>query len=466
MKSIGFQTAEDLSEYLTTLGPGYLFRGQLREYYDLEGRPSLSTTFHREGCVPPLMLKWFYYSNVVLQRCVEGFDNRPDLAIDEAVLQHYGFRSFFIDATSKPEVACWFAGHKYTTDRSINLTEDCWEDPAWLVHQWAKYEPQEGTGVVYVFSRKAIRAAGIQAVNLEEITPKRATARYAKQFAWMVGPLESVLPADCIATRIYAPTSVFREVAATHCILSQSELFPPPKDDPILDALLSLPFIHREFENDPPPLEVFDRSLPLPEYGWKPLKRHPPTIAFYSRFWSANETGRMRLKDCAAFILSDEALFFGKNAHENLCCPNILRLLVKHRTVAIETNNAIAFPGFNQFCSYGKGVYLALTDDNIVSVHEIVLEQTGRRPSHIGPARGWSYRVEGERWVRVVGEEDCPCGDNAVHLRHLTFLAHVEEEFRSGHFSKVRAGVYCGKGLDPTLNLSKVEIDDDDQRVA
>jgi len=463
MITLGFQSADELDAYIATLGNGYLFRGQVREYLDSNGTPKLSTSFSRKQCIPPLMLKWFFYSGLLLRQYVRGFDDVPDPAVDQAILQHYGWRSFFVDATSRPEVACWFAAHQYTSKLNINLTEDCWEDPAWLIHEKATYQDHEGTRVLYAISRKALRAKNIQAVNLDEIVTKHATARYAVQSGWLVGPLDELLPPECVAMRLYAPSSVFKELAARAGLGEQSDLFPSPKDDPILRSLLSLPFVHRRIEKDPPPFKVFDRSLPLPEYGWTPVKRHSGAVAFYFPFWLANEQRRMPLEDCFAFVLCEEACFFGMDAHADLNFPMITKVVRQFRGVAFETDNAIYYSGENNFGAYGKGVYLKLMDDDTICVHEIILEQAGMRPSDVGIARGWRFRVTKGRWIRIKDADDCPCGNDAVHLRHLTFLSNVEAFWAKGDIIEVRNGVYCRKGIDPGLDLSEVEFDDDER---
>ncbi len=169
MKTLGFQTADEIAECFKSAGNGVLFRGQTKEYFGNDGRSHLSTSFSRKGCVPPLMLKCSHYGRAIIRSFVKNFDEQDDLATDQAILQHYGWRSFFIDATSNPAVACWFAGFASESKRVINLAEDCFEGPVRLVHESATYSEAPETGIIYVLSKKALRSKELQAVDLAKI---------------------------------------------------------------------------------------------------------------------------------------------------------------------------------------------------------------------------------------------------------------------------------------------------------
>jgi hypothetical protein len=108
METVDCQTPEELQEFFDGLAPGVLFRGQTREYLRADGGPDIRTSFDRHGCIPFRMPKWWHYSRAILSTYVKGFDGLTDLATDRAVSQHYGRRSFFLDATADPAVACWF----------------------------------------------------------------------------------------------------------------------------------------------------------------------------------------------------------------------------------------------------------------------------------------------------------------------------------------------------------------------
>ncbi|MFT9222376.1 hypothetical protein [Gluconobacter oxydans] len=99
METVDCQTVEELGAFFDGLAPGALFRGQTKEYLRTDGGPNIRTSFDRHGCIPSRMLKWWHYSRAILSTYVKGFDGLTDLATDQAILQHYGWRSFFLDAT-------------------------------------------------------------------------------------------------------------------------------------------------------------------------------------------------------------------------------------------------------------------------------------------------------------------------------------------------------------------------------
>ena len=166
METVNCQTPEELWQFFENLAPGVLFRGQTKEYLRADGGPDIRTSFDRHGCIPSRMLKWWHYSRAILSTYVKSFDGLTDLATDQAILQHYGWRSFFLDATTDSSVACWFAANSYRSQPCGEMIEDCFEDPLFVVRQKAWYEPADEIGCVYVLSRKALRARDLQTVDL------------------------------------------------------------------------------------------------------------------------------------------------------------------------------------------------------------------------------------------------------------------------------------------------------------
>jgi hypothetical protein len=119
MQTIDCENLADLRRALDGLAPGALFRGQTREYQRSDGGPDIRTSFDRHGCIPNRMLKWWHYSRAILATYVKEFDGLTDLATDQAILQHYGWRSFFLDATADPAVACWFAATAMASSNAV-----------------------------------------------------------------------------------------------------------------------------------------------------------------------------------------------------------------------------------------------------------------------------------------------------------------------------------------------------------
>jgi hypothetical protein len=81
------------------------------------------------------------------------------LEFTQAILQRYGWRSFYLDASSSPEVSSWFAAHTFSSTRKLELCEDCFEDPVFLKKLAANYAYQDGQGILYVLSKQALADA-------------------------------------------------------------------------------------------------------------------------------------------------------------------------------------------------------------------------------------------------------------------------------------------------------------------
>ncbi|WP_194578434.1 FRG domain-containing protein, partial [Vibrio anguillarum] len=112
------------------------------------------------------MFKWTHYAKAMI-RAFSGanyFD--IDFEISQAILQHYGWRSFYVDLTKSPQIAAWFASNVFEEKKSIHMCEDLDENPVWLVHKTAKYTESSSTGHIYVIDLLALSTLGIKVHDL------------------------------------------------------------------------------------------------------------------------------------------------------------------------------------------------------------------------------------------------------------------------------------------------------------
>src|SRR6478736_149928 len=117
MEHVQVTSVEQLHREIVRFGhKSHLFRGQPNAYLDAHGTPTFQATFHRHGCVPLTTRKWTHYAGALIEH-VSGGTIAPSLDLSSALLQHYGWRSFFLDATTEPAVAAWFASHSYAEAR-------------------------------------------------------------------------------------------------------------------------------------------------------------------------------------------------------------------------------------------------------------------------------------------------------------------------------------------------------------
>jgi hypothetical protein len=392
------------------------------------------------------MMKWAYYAKRALQHLVHGWRETGDPATDQAILQHYGWRSFFLDASGDPRVAAWFASHRFESKTVINMVEDCFEDPVWLRTKDAWFIPADGSGNLYLIGHKALRQCNIQAVHLSEIATKEGAPRYVRQDAYMVGPLiRNGLGGDCVLCHITAPTEVFRALAEG---LSTDWLFPEPSDDPVFRELLAMPWEKMRHVPDDI-LEAFKRTLELPEYSSHLQKHMPARSAMYRPFWTrdlppppghqATTAGQMTQ------VLCGTSLYHG-SSRPRFLLPNIAKLLATCEEISIEFDGLV-YHGMG--CIYGKGVGIVKMAGDIVCVFEYGIEHPGLRIMNIGRFYGMHYRInEDGIWERITHEEDCKCGSE--HAENFSLLGRVDLALKDGWIRCVEPGLYVETDVDPT----------------
>ncbi|MEV5118006.1 FRG domain-containing protein [Stenotrophomonas indicatrix] len=437
-KTFRCETVEELKAAISEVGPDALYRGQNQHYTHPDGATSLVTSFSRSTCIPNLMIKWSHYAKRLLRRHVQGWGDRKDLATDQAILQHYGWRSFFLDATGDAKVAAWFASHKFVPRPHGELVEDCHEDPVVLISDLAEFIPAEGDGHLYLISKKACRSAGIGCVHLSEIATKEGRPRYVCQDAYMVGHLEpSGLPESVLLAHLVVPVAVLLSYANG---LSTEDLFPEPEVDPVFSDLLEMPWVRVGPEDDSIPF--FKRSLPLPEYKLHVRKHMPPTAAMYRPFWLGD------LRDPAdperlTHILCGAGIYHGTSSKPS-SLPLLTQILESCDGLVVEVDGLVYFGGRGR---YVKGVMVKKVEQDLIAVSEIGVEHPGLQIQNIGVFQGWHFRVKADGvWLREAHEDDCDCGSDE-HDEQLKLLGRVEECLADGSIEPHSSGFYVERGV-------------------
>lgn len=415
-----------------------MYRGQNQHFTHPDGSTSLVTSFSRSTCVPELMIKWSHYAKRMLRSHVQGWEDRKDLATDQAILQHYGWRSFFLDATGDAKVAAWFASHKFVPHPHGELVEDCHEDPVVLISELAEFVPAEGDGHLYLISKKGCRSTGIGCVHLSEIATKEGRPRYVCQDAYMVGPLmQTGLPEAVLLAHIVAPAAILVSYANG---LSTEDLFPEPNVDPVFSDLLAMPWVRVGPEDDS--LPIFKRSLPLPEYRLHVRKHMPPTAAMYRPFWLGDlrdPTDPERL----THFLCGAGIYHGTSSTPS-SLPLLTRILESCDGIVVELDGLVYFGGRGQ---YVKGVILKKVEQDLIAVCEIGVEHPGLQIKNIGVFQGWHFRVNADGvWLREAHQDDCDCGSEE-HNEQLRLLGRVEECLDNGSIQHHSSGFYVERGV-------------------
>lgn len=423
---------EELNQWLSSMPPDAIFRGQ-RHHHTKDGETNLSASFARHRCVPLLMFKWGHYAKDLIRVLTGSKYEEVNVELSQALLQHYGWRSFFVDLTSHFPVAAWFASHTFRSNRVVTVAEDCYESPMLLGYQNADYSLGNGDGHVYVLHRPALTERGIGIFDLAVMQPADFKARYSRQHALLLGPLDERVPAELIHAHLVCPASVLSEGAALAGFDKTGDLFPTREEDTILNILLNIPWICiLDHDN----LPGFSRGLPLPEYDFRPVKTFPPQHAFYSPFWIADDRrdDEPPFKD-TTFLRVPEEVFYPPPRPADQRLEKVSALLSAKRSLAIETNGIMRFPEFSNDCFYGKGVFVRLVDDETAEISSIVVEHPGMKVTAVVVTMPWTYRITGDaRWTRIAGPQDCACNNDQRHVHDLWVVGSLEHLLSDGQF--------------------------------
>lgn len=433
MKKFKVNSLHELEEIIPTFGQNVLFRGQL-EHYGTPEELSIKASFDRTPCIPTETMKWLRYASNVLEGFIGGHVN--DMSYVQALLQHYGWRSFYVDCSSSPAVSAWFASHKYTNSFRIDMCEDCGENFIWQRKKHADYHFEDGDGHIYVIDKSI--ATGVGLVDLATLQVDGFFLRTQAQKAWLLGPtLGRPVPKECFIAQITASRTVLRDYAVAHGLTDTNSLFPSPASDPILKALLELPWREIESIRDPNfPVPVFKRTLELPEYQDSFEKIAPPNIAFYqgrkiSEIFSSIDSLNGKLTNGEILSLPEVILFGSADDKTPLYFPQVESLLQGKKYIAFEIDEIIKRSNIGYDLVYQKGIGVISHEPELFEVCELIVMHPGINMTNVGFSPGWFYRREPNGlWVHEHHDGECSCNNDKIHKRHISALHIVENLFQ------------------------------------
>jgi len=209
-----------------------IFRGQVKDYPLVPSIRRGKGKTPSAGCIPWLTANW----SMCAERLVSKFKKSEATAIEtQAVLQHYGYRSFFIDVTSDPEVALWFALHKFKSEKTPLYIDRQLRS---AIFQWSQYVPCL-TGFMYLILIPE-NGSNNQYFDLTSIMPTDAI-RIHKQKAGAIFCPQKLRSMDnfVIAKLQIIDDGWFRD---SNRNLRFTELFPPPSVDIFYRSLCTVPY--------------------------------------------------------------------------------------------------------------------------------------------------------------------------------------------------------------------------------
>lgn len=229
------------------------FRGQTQRY------PKLLSTRHRA----PRGKRdraWGVYAHLLARRIgqvpagtsEEGYATLDDVLYwFEAIKQHYGPGSPFIDVTHSVDVALWFALHQsrwIETQNFVGPGTRAGVDLFPVARRWLAYQPITETGWFYVLDvpqrADSLSLSHGAFVDLRQEAPAAfgSSTRIQAQHACLVLGDDAVNGGDLSNFLVCAPMEVAVAVAEDAAWLGDMHaLFPPPEQDPWYARFLDMP---------------------------------------------------------------------------------------------------------------------------------------------------------------------------------------------------------------------------------
>ena len=209
-----------------------VFRGQTSDRPLIPSmlRGNYSKSPRLPGCIPQLTVNW----NLTAKRIVSSYGIRSNFFKTEAIMQHYGYRSTFIDVSQSPEIALWFALNKFSKENTPLFIGN---DLRSAVFQRSYYTPTK-KGFFYVI--KCPNSADHKYINLTKIMPESAK-RVHRQKASAIFCFPKAVSADSLIMQKYEviDNGWFRD---SNYNPNAAELFPPPSVDLFYRQLCIIPY--------------------------------------------------------------------------------------------------------------------------------------------------------------------------------------------------------------------------------
>jgi hypothetical protein len=165
----------------------------------------------------------------------------------------------------------------------------------------------------------------------------------------------------------------------------------------------------------------------LPEYHDSFVKIASPGIAFFQGARVADRGSIDGGKHGGIAVHVPEVTLFGTADARPLRFPKVNELLAEHRSVAFEIDELIQHANMRGKVLYQKGIVVTAHEPTLIELSELMVEHPGLDMTGAGMNPGWFYRVDDNgMWTREVNPEQCDCGNDGVHLRHISALHIVE----------------------------------------
>ena len=441
MEEIKISTLDELKLHLSKYKSGYFFRGQIVNYIHDDGKISITSSFARKGCIPVLTHKWSHYSKALLRAFCFLDYHYISVELSQAVLQHYGWRSFFIDVTKSAHIACWFAANKYEEKPGSHFQYSN-DDLVWLEYKAASYSNINDVGHIYVIDSSVLEDLKIIVSDLTQIKSKSSRLRFHAQDACLVSTIKGRLPPESICAHLTVEHDVLLNFYRENGIKNTLDLFPNNLEDPILKGLLQIHWIEKCPKAN---LHIYERSLEIPEYYSE--SKFMSDAAFYKEFWLADEEDIIDspLNKFPFFKIPEVAYFSNKN--ELFTLESVNELFKEHNGFVVEFDGLIKIPEIEDNLSYEKGIYVEKLSDSTVGIYGLVVEYQGCKNTTFGVTKGWIYQIKGNNWERIKHPDECPCNNSLRHELQFLLLRVLNYSLKNNLMVKENGKNYAYKDM-------------------
>jgi hypothetical protein len=200
----------------------------------------------------------------------------------KAVLQHYGYKTHYVDVTSDPAVAAWFATNRFQQRKAFYIGS-----PMRFIEQIQYVKRSNGEGYILLLALPSPET--LQAnQRLFDISKLNPFLRPDRQKAWLLLDRRPLVPDP----NEFWVATIRLDCAKFPSTLSSKYLFPLPTEDQGYRALLAIPFVEvpdmwlsngGHGRKKPRPQSrgsVGLRALPIPEHV------HPDSKVGYDHKWN------------------------------------------------------------------------------------------------------------------------------------------------------------------------------------
>lgn len=388
----------------------------------------MPTSFSRQGCIPDVMFKWTHYAQAMI-RAFSGcnyFDIKLEMA--QAILQHYGWRSFFIDLSKSSAIACWFASNAYNESYSLHTSEDINENSVWLRHKDARYTEHESNGYIYVIDQSILSDLNVEIHDLTTIQEDEGRLRFNAQKACLAGNLENRMPPQAVVSHIEVSHAVLKAYHERHGILSVSDVFPPKDEDFILRTILNLPWEQIQIEDSPIP--AFRRGLEIPDYEDNFVKNLPASVTLYEQYWISDHRNDLELDLHNALYFKLPQFAYYANTNQPFSLEYVDEVLEKLGSFVIELDGLIKIIEDDRHYLFEKGIHVVRDEQDCIKVSGLIISHPSNMVKAVGKNDGWVYRKKGAYWARIAHNDQCPCNNDLRHQLQFSLLRFLNEALK------------------------------------